>query len=61
MQVVKLTQAEYKTFVNKVAILKRNGITLDFSVTKPNHKKVKITMHKQYNYDELDRVCEACR
>ena len=45
MQVVNLTQQEYKTFQRKVAILKKNGVPLDYEVAGKNKRSVKVTMH----------------
>tara|TARA_B100000683_G_C12295258_1_gene475730 strand:+ start:516 stop:692 length:177 start_codon:yes stop_codon:yes gene_type:complete len=54
-----ISQADYKIFSSKVKKLASKGINLDFQVTKPNHKKVKVTMNQEYNWAELDRVCDG--
>tara|TARA_R100001510_G_C7507740_1_gene108669 strand:+ start:318 stop:500 length:183 start_codon:yes stop_codon:yes gene_type:complete len=57
MQVVNLPQAEYKTFKRKVAILKKNGIDMNFSVAGENKRVVKITIHQAYDWEQLDAIC----
>jgi hypothetical protein len=57
---VRLPQEEYRQFKRRINILQKNGINLDYSVAQPNKRVVKITMHKDYNWDMLDEVCEAC-
>ena len=54
-----ISQADYRIFSSKVKKLASKGIHLDFRVTKPNHKKVKVTMNQEYNWTELDRVCDG--
>ncbi len=52
-----LTQQDFQEFKKKVAILGRAGITLDYTVAKPNHKKVKITMRTPVDAQKWDEVC----
>lgn len=52
-----LTQSDYQTFLEKVAILNKAGIEVKYSVAKPNHKKVKITMHTPVDAKKWDEVC----
>ena len=39
-----ISQSDYKIFSSKVKKLASKGIDLDYKVTKPNHKRVKITV-----------------
>jgi len=52
-----LKQSDYQTFLKKVAILNEAGIEVKYSVAKPNHKKVKITMHTPVDAEKWDEVC----
>ena len=57
--VVKLPQKEYQTFRRKVAILNSKGIKLDYSVAHAKKRVVKLTMHKEYDWNMLDKLCEV--
>ena len=57
--VVKLPQSEFKTFLNKVAILKKNGIDVKYEVAQRNKRLVKITMHTPVEPDKWDAICEG--
>ena len=59
MLVVNLPQSEYKTFERKVAILKKNGIDVQYDVAGKNKRKVKITMHTPVEPDKWDAICEG--
>ena len=59
MRVVYLTQPEYKQFQRRVAKLKKQGINLNMSVAQPNKRKVKISVHEEYDWQELDARCES--
>jgi len=52
-----LEQKDYQTFLKKVAILNKAGIEVKYSVAKPNHKRVKITMHTPVDAEKWDEVC----
>ena len=56
---VVVNQTEYKKFKNRVGILASKGINLDYTVSKPNHKRVKIVLNKSYDWDNLDKMCEV--
>ena len=56
MMTATLTQQEYKTFQRKVKALKENGFDLDHTVVGKNKRKVKVTLNKEYDFDELDRL-----
>ena len=59
MLVVKLPQSEYKTFESKVAILKRNGVDVQYEVAQRNKRLVKITMHTPVEPEKWDAICEG--
>jgi len=52
-----LEQKDYQTFKEKVAKLGKAGIEVKYSVAKPNHKKVKVTMHTPVDAEKWDEVC----
>ena len=54
-----ISQSDYKIFSSKVKKLASKGIDLEYKVTKPNHKRVKITVNREYDWAELDRVCDG--
>ena len=60
IQVV-VNQSDYKKFKNRVNILAKKGINLDYKVVKPNHKRVKIVLNKVYDWEKLDKMCEVSR
>lgn len=57
MLVVNLTQQEYKTFQRKVAKLKENGITPDYTVSGRNKRCVKVIMHSPVDIQKWDAIC----
>ena len=59
MLVVKLPQSEYKTFLRKVSILRKNGIDVNYEVAQPKKRNVKITMHTPVEPDKWDAICEG--
>jgi len=56
MMTATLTQQEFKTFQRKVKALKENGLELDHTVVGRNKRKVKVTLLKDYDIDELERL-----
>jgi len=56
---VVVNQTDYKKFKNRVGILTKKGINLDYTVSKPNHKRVRIVLNKSYDWDNLDKMCEV--
>tara|TARA_Y100000992_G_scaffold234118_1_gene165021 strand:+ start:352 stop:534 length:183 start_codon:yes stop_codon:yes gene_type:complete len=56
---VNLTQREYAQFKRRVDILSKKGITLEHTVAGANKRVVKLTMHKQYDWQKLDEVCDG--
>ena len=59
MRTIYLTQPEYKQFQRRVAKLKTKGFNLNMSVAQPNKRKVNISVHEEYNCQELDTLCES--
>ena len=55
---VSLTQKEYAKFKSRVDILAKKGIVLDHTVSGANKRVVKLTMHKEYDWNKLDEVCD---
>ena len=56
---VNLTQREYAQFKKRVDILSKKGIVLEHSVAGANKRVVKLTMHKEYDWQKLDEVCHG--
>ena len=52
-QTIQISQADYQTFLKNVAILKENNIELDYTVSQPKKRKVKITMNQSYDWNIL--------
>ena len=52
-----LTQKDFQEFKKRVVKLSDAGIELDYTVAKPNHKKVKVTMHTPIAAKKWDEVC----
>lgn len=53
-----LSQKDYREFLKRVAILENKGVNLDYTATKPNHKRVGIRFNQEYDFNELDRISE---
>ena len=57
--VVKLPQAEYQTFLNKVAKLRKAGIDVQYQVAQAKKRIVKITMLTPVEPDKWDAICDG--
>lgn len=55
-QVAILTQADFTEFKKRVAILQDKGIILDYTVAKPNHKRVKVVMKTPIEAEKWDAI-----
>ena len=55
---VNLTQREYAQFKRRVDILAKKGVALEHTVAGANKRVVKLTMHKQYDWAQLDKVVD---
>ena len=58
---VNLTQQEYAKFKDRVDILSKKGIVLAHTISGANKRVVKLTMHKEYDWNKLDEVCDEPR
>ena len=58
-QVAILTQKDFIEFKKRVAILQDAGVVLDYTVAKPNHKKVKVTMRTPIEAGKWDAIYEG--
>ena len=56
MMTARLSQKEYATFKRKVDTLAKNGLVLEHRVAGANKRKVKVTLLKEYDFNELDRL-----
>ena len=55
---VNLTQKEYAQFKRRVDILSKAGIVLEHTIAGANKRVVKLTMHKEYDWAQLDKVVD---
>ena len=55
MQVVNLTQREYAQFKRRVDFLAKKGIAIEHTVVGANKRVVKLTIHKMYDWEQLDK------
>ena len=56
LEKVMLTQNEYQDLLRSVQKLAKIGVTLDYTVTKPNHKRVGVKFNKQYDFEKLAKL-----
>ena len=57
--VVKLPQAEYQTFLKKVAKLRKAGVGVQYKVAQAKKRVVKLTMLTQVEPDKWDAICDG--
>ena len=55
MQVVNLTQREYAQFKRTVEFLAQKGKVIEHTVVGANKRVVKLTIHKAYDWEQLDK------
>ena len=55
MQVVNLTQREYAQFKRRVDFLAKKGLVIEHTVVGANKRVVKLTIHKAYDWEQLDK------
>ena len=55
-QVAILTQEDFIEFKKRVAVLKEEGVELDYIVSKPNHKRVKVTMRTLIEAEKWEAI-----
>ena len=51
-----LTQNEYQDFMKSMEKLAEKGIVLDYTVSKPTHKRVGVKFNQQYDFEELAKL-----
>jgi len=56
LEKVMLTQNEYQDMLRSVQKLAKIGVTLDYTVTKPKHKRVGVKFNKQYDFEKLAKL-----
>ena len=57
--VVKLPQAEYQTFLKKVAKLQKAGIDIQYQVSQAKKRVVKLSMLTPVEPDKWDAICDG--
>ena len=57
--VVNLPQAEYQTFLKKVAKLRKAGVDVQYQVAQAKKRIVKITMLTPVEPDKWDAICDG--
>ena len=50
---VQISQDEYQDMLRVVKKLEKIGIKLDYTVSKPNHKRVGVKFNQQYDLEAL--------
>ena len=55
MHVVNLTQKEFAQFNRRVDFLAKKGIVIEHTVVGANKRVVKLTIHKAYDWEQLDK------
>jgi hypothetical protein len=53
LEKVEITQDEYQDMLRVVKKLAKIGIKLDYTVSKPNHKRVGVKFNQQYDLEAL--------
>ena len=56
LEKVYITQDEYQNLLRYVRKLAKIGVKLDYTVTKPNHKRVVVKFNKQYDFEKLAKL-----
>ena len=56
LEKVYITQDEYQNLLRYVRKLAKIGVKLDYTVTKPNHKRVGVKFNKQYDFEKLAKL-----
>ena len=56
LEKVMLTQNEYKDLLRSVQKLAKIGVVLDYTVSKPTHKRVEVKFNKQYDFEKLAKL-----
>ncbi len=56
LEKVMLTQNEYQDFMKSMEKLAEKDIVLDYTVSKPTHKRVGVKFNQQYDFEELAKL-----
>ena len=56
LEKVMLTQNEYQDLLRSVKKLAKIGVTLDYTVSKPTHKRVGVKFNQQYDFEKLAKL-----
>lgn len=56
LEKVTLTQNEYQDMLSSVAKLKKVGVALDYTVSKPAHKRVGVKFNQEYDFEKLAKL-----
>ena len=56
LEKVMLTQDEYQDLMKSVRKLAKIGVTLDYTVSKPTHKRVGVKFNQQYDFEKLAKL-----
>jgi len=56
LEKVMLTQDEYQDLMKSMKKLAEIGITLDYTVSKPTHKRVGVKFNQQYDFEKLAKL-----
>jgi hypothetical protein len=56
LEKVTLTQNEYQDMLLSVAKLKKVGVALDYTVSKPTHKRVGVKFNQEYDLEKLAKL-----
>jgi|TARA_B100001939_G_scaffold325591_1_gene318488 hypothetical protein len=56
LEKVMITQDEYQDMLRSVQKLAKIGVVLDYTVSKPTHKRVGVKFNKQYDFEKLAKL-----
>lgn len=56
LEKVILTQDEYQDMLSSVEKLKKVGVALDYTVSKPNQKRVGVKFNQEYDLEKLAKL-----
>ena len=51
-----LTQDEYQELMKSIRKLAEIGVMLDYTISKPTHKKVGVKFNQQYDFEKLAKL-----
>ena len=56
LEKVMLTQDEYQELMKSIKKLAEIGVMLDYTISKPTHKKVGVKFNQQYDFEKLAKL-----